>query len=525
MNDDFLSNLTFTNLVQSFMRQKIRAIVFSLVFFAILFVALLFLQKKYESEGKMFVRLGRGGVTLDPTATTSETIMVQESRESEINSIVDAMRSRGVLNIVVNKPSDPTDPNSETIGERILESQSILKTITDLIPKFPAFGEEELIDGKTFAELEKNDLAIEALHDSLIVKAPRKSSSISISCRSHSAKLSQAIVVELMQTYIEQHVKARQTDGSFNFFEEQFEKQNEMVSSASEALSKYKNEIGVMSVGERRASLRAKISEIEKNLVSVASNLAAAKTKEAELEKMIAEMPDQLVIEQTEGVANQGSDLMRDRLYDLEIQEKDLLSRFEPTHPEVVAVKRQLKQAQAIMMKQKTDRTLTKRGLNANVQAIGLELMQATVAAASFASEKKILDSNLESAFAEMQKLNEDEIKLARLQRDLNRAEKNFSIYSEKQEEARINLALDQKQISNVKIIQKATLQVKHVSPRYKLIAAAGLICSVLAGICLAVFLDQFNRKMHRPEEIEDELGLDVLTTIPVLSRRALQLK
>ena len=157
--------------------------------------------------------------------------------------------------------------------------------------------------------------------------------------------------------------------------------------------------------------------------------------------------------------------------------------------------------------------------------AVGLELMQAKVASASLASEKTILDDNLKMAFEEMQKLNKDEIELSRLQRDLNRAEKNFSIYSEKQEEARINLALDNKKISNVKVVQEATLQVKHVSPRYKLIAVAGLICSLLSGLCLAVFLDQFSGGMRSPEEIEEELGLDVLTTIPQLSRRALQLK
>ena len=160
MSDDFLTNLTFANLVRSLLRQKLRAVLFSALLFSVVLVGLFLLQRKYESEGKMFVRLGRGGVTLDPTATTSETITVQESRESEINSIIDAMRSRGVLNIVVNKLTDPTDKNSPTIGERILESKSMLKTVTGLIPKFPSFGEEKLIDGKTYSELEKNDLAM-----------------------------------------------------------------------------------------------------------------------------------------------------------------------------------------------------------------------------------------------------------------------------------------------------------------------------------------------------------------------------
>ncbi len=37
----------------------------------------------------MFVRLGRGSVAVDPAATTGPTISLQESRETEMNSLVD----------------------------------------------------------------------------------------------------------------------------------------------------------------------------------------------------------------------------------------------------------------------------------------------------------------------------------------------------------------------------------------------------------------------------------------------------
>src|SRR5690242_9635863 len=51
---------------------------------------------KFASEAKLFVRLGRETISLDPTATTGETVTVSETREIEINSILDVLRTRAV---------------------------------------------------------------------------------------------------------------------------------------------------------------------------------------------------------------------------------------------------------------------------------------------------------------------------------------------------------------------------------------------------------------------------------------------
>src|SRR5438105_232682 len=71
-----------------------------LAFFAVLgatAVGLYVWPAKYASDAKLFVRLGRESVGLDPTATTGQTISVSETRESEINSILDIVGSRAMV--------------------------------------------------------------------------------------------------------------------------------------------------------------------------------------------------------------------------------------------------------------------------------------------------------------------------------------------------------------------------------------------------------------------------------------------
>ncbi len=63
--------------------------------------------RKFHSEGKLYVRLGRENATLDPTATLGENsiVAIPQSRENEINSVADIVQSRVLLEKVVDKLS------------------------------------------------------------------------------------------------------------------------------------------------------------------------------------------------------------------------------------------------------------------------------------------------------------------------------------------------------------------------------------------------------------------------------------
>ena len=52
---------------------------------------------------ELIVPLGRESVTLDPTATTGQTMQVQETRDNQINSTRDMLSSRVLLERVVEK--------------------------------------------------------------------------------------------------------------------------------------------------------------------------------------------------------------------------------------------------------------------------------------------------------------------------------------------------------------------------------------------------------------------------------------
>lgn len=509
MNDDFLQNITFASVMQSLWRQKLKALLFALLLMALVVITLIITPKKYESVGKLFVQVGRGGVTLDPTATTSQTISVLESRDSEINSVIDVLQSRGVLELVLEK---------DDLEEEILKSSSIFENIA--IPKIPFMSAPD--GDEQYENFKRRDRAVKKFQDSLSVKTPRKAATITIVCHTESAELSKKLIEELIETYIEQHVKARQTDGSFNFFEEQLAREKEKVDKLSDSVESFKNKIGVMSIEGNQAALRQKISMVENELIQSRSKRDAYQSQVQALEQMVATEPQQVTLESTGGMANQGSDLMRDRLYNLELAERNLSAKYQASHPMVVAARKEVTEAKSIMRTQSSNRTQIKRGLNQNFQTLELRLMEAKVNVAAAEAEVRSYDAALLEANNRMSGLIKIETKLASMGRQLRVAEANFESYSEKQEEARINLALDKGNFSNVKVVQKPTMQVKRVSPRYGLILAASLLFSLLGAVCVAIFADQIDSSLNTEQDVENTLDLEVLGSIPNAGRRPL---
>src|SRR5437868_14516512 len=77
-------------------RHKAKAL---LVFFLVNLATLTYFAlapRKYRSEAKVFVRVGRESVTLDPTATTGHFVAVADSHESEVHAVEELLASRAL---------------------------------------------------------------------------------------------------------------------------------------------------------------------------------------------------------------------------------------------------------------------------------------------------------------------------------------------------------------------------------------------------------------------------------------------
>ncbi len=94
---------------------------------------------------------------------------------------------------------------------------------------------------------------------------------------------------------------------------------------------------------------------------------------------------------------------------------------------------------------------------------------------ASLAAQKGALLKSLNE-------LNENEIQLASLKQEIDLCEATYETYSEKFEQARIDQELELDRISNVNIVQPASLLLQPVSPNKTVLLSLGILVALLTA-------------------------------------------
>src|SRR5215208_3895290 len=80
--------------------------------------------RKYSSEAKLLVRLGRENLALDPTATSNAMVSLTSTRDAEINSVILSLNSRSNMEKVLDAISHKSDISSPLARERALGALS-----------------------------------------------------------------------------------------------------------------------------------------------------------------------------------------------------------------------------------------------------------------------------------------------------------------------------------------------------------------------------------------------------------------
>ena len=138
---------------------------------------------------------------------------------------------------------------------------------------------------------------------------------------------------------------------------------------------------------------------------------------------------------------------------------------------------------------------------------------QATLS--SLQAEVEVQKSQMTDVQSKLKTLNDVEFRITRLMREASIQEVSYRKYSENLEQARIDQAMESERISNISVVQPATLPIKPIRPRKSLNLALGLFLGILGAIGLAFFCEYVDHSIKTPEEVEDRLQLPALASIP----------
>lgn len=465
--------------------------------------------KSYGSEGKVHVQMTRTETNLSPVVGSSGQvggISIQDTRETEIKSVEEILKSHAVLEAVAKKVGP----------KKILKSKfaGLLPTIS--VPSFlkGSSGSDDM-SPEEYDRLKELEKATELLDESLTVHNVKKTSVISVYMKANSPRLSQEIVNEIIDETRSVHQKMHGVTGSSAFFGEKIKEAEDSLEQSMANLETFREENQLLSVGAARGTLQEIIGTLEKGIVDTGVLLEQSQMQINELRKTMAKTPETVVL-RTKGVERKSSDDANTDFFRLKSRRTALLAQYHSNHPEVRKVESQMDQMRNSVKRLKDDRTETRTAPNEVFADVKIQLVRAEAQNVGAKARLKSLEERLVKAQKQAIEMNRTEIEADRLQRRIEDTRKDREMYVNKGREAMASLSLDKSNLSTLVVAQQPSFILKHASPRGTLFLPIAMILGTLAGLGTAMFCERNHLSPSLNEvEVEQFLEMPVLVTLP----------
>jgi uncharacterized protein involved in exopolysaccharide biosynthesis len=475
-------SITLRDVVAVLFRQR-RVV---LVSFVLILVAVVFsggLKPKYQAEMKLLVRRGR----VDPVVTSSSTAQVvkEEVTESELNSEIELLNSQDLLRKVV-------------LATNLQKEQR---------PHSSIFGppSEEV-------EIAK---AVRQLGAQIKIEPLKKSNMISVRFESSDPALAARVLNSLAVLYLEKHLQVHRPDGEFKFFDQETEQLRRGLGNAEARLTDFTREKGVVSAQFERDLTLQKTSDLEASLTQTQAAIAETKQRIRTLDRQATQIPPRTTTQLRTSDNPQLLQQMKSLLLQQELKRTELLSKFDPGYRPVQDLEKQINDTRAAIAGEKnapvrdetTDQNSTYEWVKAELTKAQADLSGLEAKAAA---NQVALTNYREGARA----LQEASIVQQDLLRTAKTQEENYLLSLRKEEEARIDDALDRRGILNVAIADPPSVPALPM----KSVWYYGLIGLMLAGAGsagLAFIADFMDPSFRTPAEVVAFLDSPVLAAIP----------
>lgn len=443
---------------------------------------------KYQSNMKVLVRRGRADAPVSTGVNAPLDLTHLAITEEELNSEVELLRDEDVLRAVVQQTG---------IGEH------------DWL-RFLRFGE---------GDDQRVERASRRLAKKLKVEPVKKTNLIAISYAADDPHVAARVLQSLAAMYMAKHTDVHRPSGERRFFLQQAEESRRQLEESKRQLLIFTTYHGVVAAALQRDLALQKLSDIEANHGQTKITMAETGERVAELRKQLGELPERTT---TQVHTAENPELLKElksNLLTLELKRTQLLTKFEPNHRLVQEVEKQIEQTKsaiaaeglAPVRDETTDR-------NTRYEWAQSELQQAEVQLRAL--HARDIATNAEETFYReaTRRLGNDAITQEDLLDNEKAALENYLLYVRKQEEARINDALDERGIVNVAIAEQP---VAPALPRWSawMVVLVGFVAAGTAGTGAAFGADYFSASFRDPDDVAAYLNAPVLASLPKPSR------
>jgi polysaccharide biosynthesis transport protein len=446
---------------------------------------------------------------------------------------------RSEAKLLVRYVTDDTMIGPQTKGERvrtpdrsgvmvnseleILSSKDILEEVVDRL------GADRFIPEAKTNQMSRM-AAVDALYSRLSIEVPKRSNVILLVFDGPSPTVAQAVLNSIIEGYLRKHREVHRAAGTYEFLSQQTDQIRSRLTQIDEELRKVKTEAGVSSPEETRTLLTAQLNELQRVLQESEASFAAGQAHREALRAELKASAGYATAQSPTGTVTQtafeATHEMQEMLTGLRRRENELLAVYTEDSLPVQAIRRQMAE-----IRKSLERQAAVLPAVSNVAGVAgavvtyspRELLDEEASLAGLEAKVKVLKAQVDQTKNNLKTLDAVDSRLVELTRQREIAEANYKYFSTSLEEARIGDALDQRQVSNISVVQPATVPSRTLRPGLVRNMTWALFIGVMGGLGLAFGREyKFDHTLRRPRDIEAYLHLPLLLSIPKLERSAL---
>jgi uncharacterized protein involved in exopolysaccharide biosynthesis len=347
---------------------------------------------------------------------------------------------------------------------------------------------------------------------------------IQISFKNENPLVAAKVVNEVSSLYLDQHLAVHRTPQNVKFFQEQSDLLKNKLEQAEERLEALRKKHNITSLEQQRTLLLGRSSDLNSGLNETISLEVETEKRIGLLRRQLASVP-QTISQGEETDQNQNPYLINTleaRLVELQLKEKELLTKYTDESRLVQNVKDEIR-----VVEQKLEEYSTKRygrktsGVNPTHQRLKEELFRNEAELEALKAKKIAQKEHLDELQVKLENLNQVELELRQLEQGIEVDRENYRLYLTKVEESRISEAMDSEKIASVSLIGPARPPRKPVSPKILLNLLIGIFLGIFGSLTLALFREYLDDRIEKIEDVENELQLPVLASIPIFEQKA----
>ena len=435
----------------------------------------------YKVTGNILVKplLEQSVKLMAPPATQMST---QPVRLQDITSEVSILQSPQLLSMVVKE----LDLTKEEKPKSLLSRAGLY--LMDQANKL-------MVASGLSVQPSPEDQALLALKKKLDIMPVPLSNVIEISLTGKSPERITKIVNTLMHNYVEYHVSLYRAKGARDFYAVQAQLFAQSLKQAEGDLENFKKEWAIIDISTQNDANIELLRMLRENLALVQANISDRQTKVGVQKRNLAKTGEVGAItkDMQSGILEE---IIRE-MGPLLIDRERIAALYQKSSLKYQSLNRQVQELQKVY-KQQTKELLQGSALDLN----GLN---------SYAT---VLRKHIGEIERKSLLLSEKQVEYERLTRELKQQEKNYLLYLDKTEEARIEEQQDSSRASNVIVSSWGKVPSVPVFPKKLLMGFLSLVIGSLVGLAGAFTAYYLDHTVKTPEDISRTCQSQVLTFI-----------